>query len=105
MSTKEILIKARAIISDEKNWTQGVKARDVEGNAVSSSTPTAVCFCSIGAVERAGAFSHAATRYYALRYLARASCDSGYPRISDFNDNSSHAEVLAMFDKAIANVD
>jgi hypothetical protein len=25
--------------------------------------------------------------------------------IAKFNDNSSHAEVLAMFDKAIANVD
>jgi hypothetical protein len=52
-TTKEILIKAREIISDEKNWTQGIEARDKDGNTVAYFNPLAICFCSIGAVERA----------------------------------------------------
>jgi hypothetical protein len=95
---KDVLIKAREIISDEKNWTQRAEARDKDGITVSYLRPWAVCFCSVGAVERA-AIGHPGRNLDALEALSGEISSN----IAEFNDNSSHAEVLAMFDKAIAN--
>jgi hypothetical protein len=103
-TTKDILIKAREIISDEKNWTQGIEARDKDGNAVAYFNPLAICFCSIGAVERA-AFLTNGDPARALCALTTGEIYYSNIAIAKFNDNSSHAEVLAMFDTAIANVD
>jgi hypothetical protein len=97
-TTKDILIKAREIISDEKNWTQKAQARDKDGHEVSYLRPWAVCFCSVGAVERAS-IGHPRRALAALDFLSGEICSN----IAEFNDTSSHAEVLAMFDKAIAN--
>jgi hypothetical protein len=37
----------------EKGWTKGALARDAEGYAVSLESDDAVCFCAIGAINRA----------------------------------------------------
>jgi hypothetical protein len=47
---REILIKAADII-DTKGWTQGMHARDLEGNAVSYFSESATCFCISGALR------------------------------------------------------
>ena len=53
MSAAEILNRAADIVSQPGAWTQGRTARDKDGAAVASHTPEAVCFCAIGAINRA----------------------------------------------------
>lgn len=112
MNTKEILIEARNIISDEKNWTQGAEAREQNGDPVSPRCPWAVCFCSIGAVHRAaikivnngfGVYSLDTSRLRTGAVGALAKELKCYTHIDQFNDASTHQEVLALFDRAIAN--
>ena len=48
MTPTEILIAAREKI--EQGWTQNTTARDIGGRPVFSTSQTAVCWCSIGAI-------------------------------------------------------
>ncbi|APH74148.1 DUF6197 family protein [Aquibium oceanicum] len=97
MTPTEILIKARELIADPKHWTQGQLARSNTGSYINPQHPSAVCFCSIGALERAagGEFNDA---YYEARARLR---DTLNRCIASFNDNHTHAQVLAKFDEAI----
>jgi len=99
----EILTNARQSISDEKNWTQGVYARDIDGYSVVEMEPTAVCFCSLGAIRKAipgddykGYNNARDSLYETLR---------GRPHLNvhGFNDhpNTKHSDVLALFDDTI----
>ena len=98
-ATLEILKKARELISDPSRWTQGTYARNSNGSQEFIMSPAAVCFCTIGAVRRVcGDKSYG----HALFSLAARLPDPPL-ELSDFNDapNRTHAEVLALFDKAI----
>jgi hypothetical protein len=48
---KRILLRAAEIVED--NWTQGVEARNVEGEPVSAYASNAVSWCAIGAITKA----------------------------------------------------
>ncbi|WP_460366223.1 DUF6197 family protein, partial [Staphylococcus aureus] len=50
MNRKEVLTKARELITPPEKWTQGTSARDKEDVPTSADDPQAVCFCSIGAI-------------------------------------------------------
>ena len=102
MKPSELLIKAKAVIADPKHWTQGSYAKDAEGRNVGPAKPDAVCWCSIGAIDKvAHEESTYAARFAATRYLAVVSDKYGYSGITDFNDNSSHKVVMKAWDKAI----
>lgn len=94
----QILKDARALIADEKNWTQGALARGPSGGVVSYKSSVAVCFCSIGAIERIAKKSTKALQVVEKFYRILPSGDG----LADFNDSHTHAEVLALFDRAIA---
>lgn len=99
MNVVQILKEARALISDEKNWTQGAYARDTIGREVRVLGPEAMCFCALGALEKimlGGAMWSAS--YMLMKKEAGDDCLA----VSDFNDTHNHAEVLALFDRAIA---
>jgi hypothetical protein len=49
----DVLKKATALLSDPKKWTKGTEARSEKGNAVKPTSRNAVCFCAVGALERA----------------------------------------------------
>lgn len=53
-TTLEILVAARALISDPESWTQYYFARDGYGREVLSRSNAAVCYCAQGAVIRSG---------------------------------------------------
>ncbi len=95
-TTVQILKDARALIADEKNWTQDKWARDRNGDAVAPESPKAVCFCSLGALRKASVDDDGFC--YAREVLRDVTKGS----IIDFNDTHGHAEVLAIFDSAIA---
>ena len=101
METVEILEKARALISDKNRWAKGYFAKDKAGRNCSTRSQDAVCFCSLGALCKVmdihfmDVTGKPATE--ALRKEVPAGTD-----IAGFNDSGSHAEVLALFDRAIA---
>ena len=87
---------ARALIAAPGGWTQGASARDSNGRAIVSHSPSAVCFCSGGALFRVN--GHYLENREALRRAMN--CDN----LVDWNDvlGRTQAEVVAAFDRAIA---
>lgn len=102
MKPSELLTKAKAVIADPKHWAQGFYAKDAKGQTLLPYYPDAVCWCSLGALEKVAHEENAySTRFAATRYLAEVSVECGYSRIPYFNDNSSHEAVMKAWDKAI----
>ena len=95
-STLEILKAGRALITPAKAWTKGAYARDAAGFAVMPSNPAAVCFCSDGALQ------HLAGRLPSVKAFGLLRVECGIEGVGGFNDRSSHAKVLAMWDRVIA---
>ncbi len=105
MKPSELLTKAKAVIADPKHWAQGQYAKDAKGYSTGPAEPYAVCWCSLGALEKVAYEeedlpTYSDTRLAAMRYLAEVSAECGYS-ITDFNDNSSHEAVMRAWDKAI----
>lgn len=96
----EILKEARAIIATPGKWTKGEFARDKEGNKVGICSPDASQFCAVGAINRIGRAAGDVT-------FARAAFLEAEPAGVWFNDhpNTTHADVLAAFDRAIAKLE
>lgn len=105
----DILNRARELISKPNSWTQRTFARDAEGMPVISQSTQAVCFCSMGAIQRASTelnpmrweIVHAEA--HALNALVNSIPDAFFGDIVVFNDsyNTDQNHVLAAFDKAI----
>jgi hypothetical protein len=114
MTTKDYLTAARAKIADKGNWTQGVLARDANGDDKPRSHPLAddphwegidgrdtdACqWCALGAVQAVTPVEHEQDAYSALNIAARQL--HGGIRMPEVNDELGHAAVLACFDQAI----
>lgn len=96
----EIIGKARELISDPKRWTTEVYARDSSGESLmDSSSPDAVCWCSLGAIRKVTGQDATAGSLISVRFLSQA-VKRKLP--AKYNDSHTHAEVLEMFDKAKA---
>jgi len=93
----ELLINARKLIENPECWTQGVFACDEDGFV--TDIEEGVCFCSMGAIIRAD--GGLGNESYIAAFGAMQSVIGNSTSISRFNDTHTHAEVLAMFDKAI----
>jgi hypothetical protein len=50
ITAKTVLSEARGLIADEANWTQGVWARDADGEPVKPGDPAAAAWCAQGAI-------------------------------------------------------
>ena len=102
MKPSELLTKAKAVIADPKHWTQGWYAKDAEGQSVGPRKSYAVCWCSLGALDKIAHEENTySTHSTAAGYLDVAADECGYSGIPDFNDNSSHEAVMRAWDKAI----
>jgi len=102
MKPSELLTKAKALIADPKHWAQGFYAKDSKGHDVGPAKPHAVCWCSLGALNKvAHEESIYSARFAATRYLSKVVDECGYRGIPDFNDSSSHEAVMKAWDKAI----
>jgi hypothetical protein len=101
MKASQLLIQAKALITDPEHWTQGVYARThKDGQDTNSYHPEAVCFCSLGALHRVTKDPLTFEAYYmAKRRLSKA---MGHQSIAGFNDTHPHAEVMVAWDEAIA---
>lgn len=103
-TTREILIKARALIAEPHAWTQGANAVTAQGIITFPQALDAVKFCSMGAVARAGMEPD---KFEAcLHLLAKAIPPTFRGGVIKFNDDPqrTHAEILTWFDRAISDV-
>lgn len=101
MDTVEILEKARELISVESRWTQGSYAKDGNGEGTFPWGEDAVCFCALGAIKKAGDFRNDCSE--PALFLGRVLRDrTGFVSIDEYNDSHSHADILSLFDHAIA---
>lgn len=96
MNTTEVLKAARELISVPERWTQGKMSRMSNGEFALPKSILAVCWCAEGAVEKVSSKGDAVDAIIALQKGA----DGMRPFV--INDTRTHAEVLAMFDRAIA---
>jgi hypothetical protein len=90
------LTKARELISDPARWTQGEYARDAKGAEVKPGSKYATCWCALGAVRKVTRRDSAA---HGVLTALQKHCEG--PTVTLFNDGHDHADVLAMFDRAI----
>lgn len=100
----EVLRAARELISVPERWTQDATARSVKRRPVLPRSQKAVCWCSVGAIDRATESTFSPEAMDARSFLRDAAKTNV---ISTWNDMRSrtHAEVLAAFDRAIVLAD
>jgi hypothetical protein len=99
MDMLKIIKDARNMIAKPENWTQGVCARDIDGNEIGIDSPKAVCWCSLGALNEVYSDVTYDGWWALINFLNQ---EVGFGHVATFNDSHTHEEVLAMFDKAIA---
>ncbi len=96
----ELLVKAKSLIEDPAHWIQGcARAKKVDGTLVTCDYDEATHLCTYGALAKAAGSDFDPTKFAPFRLLREAinGCD---PVL--FNDNRTHASVMAMWDRAIA---
>jgi hypothetical protein len=103
-TAREILTAARKLIENPENWTKGTWALDPGNNKVPYTSDLANCFCAEGAIRRTvmASFGRADIYVSDLERMVRDAGDRTCRSLSEFNYSHDHAEVLAAFDKAIA---
>lgn len=104
MKVSELLTNARAIIATPDKWHKGSYACNSDGEARLSSEDDAVRFCVLGAMDKAAGIDDnedSMPRSKAVNLLIDYIGDN---HVASFNDSPSttHADVMAMFDNAIA---
>jgi hypothetical protein len=103
---RQIITRARALIADEVNWTRKALARDADGRLCAWNDARAAQFCALGALVRAASelirddYAAHSFAMEAARHLLTVNGRSGacLPMI---NDNEEHADVVALFDRAL----
>ncbi len=108
MNALDILINARCLLSDPEKWTKEVAARNAEGEEVHAWDGDAVCWCALGALGKVVNGRISTKTYHeshvALRRAIPNKGFNGHIFVGPYNDTSEHADVLTLFDKAIANL-
>jgi hypothetical protein len=102
MTTLEVLVAARELISEPSRWTQGEYAKDAVGNSVTAISEYACCWCSVGAICK---IQNDLFPTNPLEDALEAAIHViGLKRFTvEFNDNHNHQQVMELWDKAIHN--
>lgn len=101
----EALKQGKSLISKPETWTQGAFARHKDGHPVPEFSCNAASWCSLGALAKAACADDDTENYTfnaAATLLRRALKMGAVTDLAKFNDTHTHAEVMAMWDKAIA---
>lgn len=107
-TVRQLLVEAKALIEHPVHWTQHVYARDRAGGSVQAHDERAVCWCALGALYhvghnampvRSGVEVVGAARDLLTLHSQRKGLPIGASRVNDY---LGHAEVMKMYDAAIA---
>jgi len=88
------ILQAMEVIGVPERWTKDQFARDSYGNEVGINSKKAVCFCSVGALDKVKA------SIKAKDYLNKTVVQNGqYSYLVDFNDQTKtkHKDVMNLF--------
>jgi hypothetical protein len=99
MTALEALKRIRKLVADPKGWRQGTYAKDAKGNTVDPNSPSATCWCLVGAARRVLANTPPSARPSLGPVLL--GMGSTMQDVVRFNDKRSHTEVVALLDDAI----
>ena len=102
---RDLLKKARKLITPRKAWTQKVFAADSDGHAVLIGGEYAVCWCAEGALRKAEGSCYLKTAAVllateALLAVVKRRTNGKLGFVSEYNDTRSHRSVLSLFDEA-----
>jgi hypothetical protein len=100
MKDLEIIKGARELISDPERWSQGWYAHDKKGDWADFASDSACRWCAMGAIRKQTNSTDERDCRYLYELLVG---DDG--SLSLFNDTHTHAEVVALFDAAIARLE
>lgn len=120
MKTSDFLIQTKALIDTPEKWTTNAFARDADGFKTNYTHSDAVCFCTMGAARRYrenafgcgsgfGPYNDAIAELVKTLSLTdfltveevKQFDNGGIQYIAPFNDNTSHARVMELFDVTI----
>ncbi|MBU6506831.1 MAG: hypothetical protein KGQ82_04965 [Alphaproteobacteria bacterium] len=103
----DILKEGRRLVA--AGWCQGAMAKDAQGHAIEASSPEAVAFDPVGAIERAvlnllGGDRGTLIQNYYKGFYALAWGLHTHSKLSAWNDDAARlqVEVLERFDLALA---
>jgi hypothetical protein len=99
MTDLEIIKGARELISDPERWGQGWYAHDKKGDWADFASDSACRWCAMGAIRKQANSGDDRDCLHLYRLL------SGNFSLNRFNDTHTHAEVIALFDAAIARLE
>ena len=97
----EVLREAMALIAEPGRWCQGMDAATVAGKPVFASDNDAARWCAVAAVVRVVGGGPGKARPV-TEVLREAAGQLGHRSAESLNDHGTHADVLAMFTRAIA---
>ena len=104
----ETLTLATTYIATPEQWIQGAMAEDAVGNPVNYEGSSAVCFCVLGAMNRAGSNLGGSALAISTLYKSADKIDSiNYISLVNYNDKAgrTHKEILELFQLAIDTLD
>lgn len=99
ITTLDILRGTRELLATPERWTQGVTARDADGQPIPPNCEGAVSFCLVGGVRKTcGLFG-----VYKWRYVLAIEETLGITSLGSWNDEPerTHAEILSALDQTI----
>lgn len=96
MNEKELFNKAYNLVKNKKTWMQKWFAKDSNGNDCRGMSPDAVCWCSIGALEKFMPDTYS-NPVYANVLAAFAKHLPINRTLSAFNDRMPHDTVVALW--------
>lgn len=96
LTTKEVLIKAKELISSPESWTQNVYKTATDSGKV--------CYCALGAISEVAKVevfsSNLTPAANLLKSVVKDQLGSD-ESFAVYNDSHTHEDVMAVFDRAI----
>lgn len=91
------ILEAMEIIGSPERWTKNTFARDSDGNGINLRNSDAVCFCSVGALDKVEA--DIKTKNYVTNAVPIRNKEEHFYGVIDFNDagRTKHNDVMNMF--------
>lgn len=103
-STKKVLEETLRIIESPEMWTQGVAARDEQGNPCQAIDDAACCWCVLGALSRASENVPNGWDSYKDAYDTVASCLPSGMSIGLYNDRGKHEDAVRLLQNALLKI-